>query len=160
MIILAKGKVLVECQTCQCVCVCLCVLSHVWLLATSWTIACRVPLSILIWYFIDGHTLKPNIQETKIMASGSITSRQIDGEKMERVSDFIFLGSKITVDGDCSHEIQRCFFLGRKAMTNLDSLLKSKGKGPYSQSYDFFSSHVQCENWTIKKAEHWRTHAF
>ena len=70
--------------------------------------------------------LKLNIQKTKIMASGPISSWQIDGETMETVTDFIFLGSKITVDDDCSHEIKRCLFLGRKAMTNLDSLLKSK----------------------------------
>ena len=70
--------------------------------------------------------LKLNIQKTKIMASGPITSWQIDGEKVEIVIDFIFLGSKITADGDCSHEIKRCFLLGRKAMTNLDSILKSR----------------------------------
>ena len=70
--------------------------------------------------------LKLNIQKTKIMASGLITSWQIDGESMETVTDFIFLGSKITVDGDCSHEIKRRFLLGRKAMTNLDSILKSR----------------------------------
>ena len=70
--------------------------------------------------------LKLNIQETKIMASGPITSWQIDGKTMETVTDFIFLGSKITADGDCSHEIKRCLLLGRKAMTNLDSILKSR----------------------------------
>ena len=70
--------------------------------------------------------LKLNIQKTKIMASGPITSWQIDGETMETVRDFIFLGSKITADGDCSHEIKRCLLLGRKAMTNLDSILKSR----------------------------------
>ena len=70
--------------------------------------------------------LKLNIQKTKIMASSPITSWQIDGETMERVIDFIFLGSKITADGDCSHEIKRCLFLGRKATTNLDSMLKSR----------------------------------
>ena len=70
--------------------------------------------------------LKINIQKTKIMASGPTTSWQIDGEKMETVADYIFLGSKITVDGDCSHEIKRCLLLGRKAMTNLDSILKSR----------------------------------
>ena len=70
--------------------------------------------------------LKLNIQKTKIMASGPITSWQIDGEKVEAVSDFIFWGSKITADGDCSHEIKRCLLLGRKAMTNLDSILKSR----------------------------------
>ena len=70
--------------------------------------------------------LKFNIQKTKIMASGSITSWQIDGETLDTVADFIFRGSKITADGDCSHEIKRCLFLGRKAMTNLDSILKSR----------------------------------
>ena len=70
--------------------------------------------------------LKLNIQKTKIMASGSITSWYIDGETMETVTDFIFLGSKITADGDCSHEIKRCLLLGRKAMTNLDSVFKSR----------------------------------
>ena len=70
--------------------------------------------------------LKLNIQETKTMTSGPITSWQIDGETMEAVTDFIFLGSKITADGDCSHEIKRCLLLGRKAMTNLDSILKAE----------------------------------
>ena len=74
----------------------------------------------------------------KITASSPITSWQIDGETVETVTDFVFLGSKITVDGDCSHEIERCFLLGRKAMTNLDSLFK----GPFSQSYGLSSSHV------------------
>ena len=88
--------------------------------------------------------LKLNIQKTKIMASSTITSWQIDGETMETVTDFIFMGSKITVDGDCSHDIKRRLLLGRKAMTNLDSILKSRdifhcftNKGPSSQSYDF-----------------------
>ena len=82
----------------------------------------------------------------KIMASGPITSWQIDGETIETVTDFIFLGSKITVDGECSHEIQRCLLLGKKPMTNLDSIIKSRhyfaNKGPSSQSYGFSSSHV------------------
>ena len=87
--------------------------------------------------------LKLSIQKTKIMASGPITSWQIDGKTMETVSDFIFLGSKITVDGDCSHEIKRHLLLGRKVMTNLDSILKSRDiKVPSSQSYGFSSSHV------------------
>ena len=91
--------------------------------------------------------LKLNIQKTKIMASGPITSLQIDGETMKTMTDFILGDSKITVDGDCSHEIKRCLFLGRKAMTNLDSILKSRDitftkKGPSNQSYVFFSSHV------------------
>ena len=90
--------------------------------------------------------LKLNIQKTKIMASGPITSWQIDGETVETVSDFIFGGSKITADGDCSHEIKRCLLLGRKVMTNLDSILKNRhyfaNKGPSSQGYGFSSSHV------------------
>ena len=84
--------------------------------------------------------LKLNIQKTKIMASGPTISWEIDGKTVETVLDFIFLGSKITADGDCSHEIKRRLLLGRKAMTNLDSILKSKG--PSSQSYGFSSSHV------------------
>ena len=91
--------------------------------------------------------LKLNIHKTKIMASGPITSWQIDGETMETVADFIFGGSKITADGDCSHEIKRHLLLGRKAMTNLDDILKSQrhyfvNKGPSSQGYGFSSSHV------------------
>ena len=90
--------------------------------------------------------LKLNIKKTKIMASGPITSWQIDGETVETVSDFIFLGYKITADGDCSLEINRRLLLGRKVMTNLDSILKSRhyfaDKGPCSQSYGFSSSHV------------------
>ena len=90
--------------------------------------------------------LKLNIQKMKIMASGPITSWQIDEETVETVSDFIFLGSKITADGDCSHEIKRCLLLGRKLMTNLDSIIKSRdyfvSKGPSSQGYDFSSGHV------------------
>ena len=109
--------------------------------------------------------LKLNIKKTKIMASGPITSWQIDGEKRETVRDFILGGSKITADGDYSHEIKRHLLLGRKAMTNLDSLLKSRrhyftSKGPSSQSYGFSSSHVWCESWTIKKDEHQRIDAF
>ena len=92
--------------------------------------------------------LKLNIQKSKVMATGSITSWQIDGERMETVADFIFLGSKITADGDCSYEIRRRLNLGRKAMTNLNSILKKQrhyfaNKGPYSQSYCFSCIHVQ-----------------
>ena len=92
--------------------------------------------------------LKLNIQKMKIMASDPITSRKIDGETVETVSDFILGGSKITVDGDCSHEIKRCLLLGRKVMTNLDSILKSRDiilpkKGPYSQTYGFPRSNIQ-----------------
>ena len=90
--------------------------------------------------------LKLNIQKTKIMASGPITSWQIDGETVETVSDFILGGSKITADGDCRHEIKRCLLFGRKVMTNLNSILKSRhyfaNKGPSSQGYGFSSSHV------------------
>ena len=89
--------------------------------------------------------LQLNIQKMKIMASGPIISWEIDGETVETVSDFIFLGSKITADGYCSHEIKRCLLLGRKVMTNLDSLLKSRdiaNKGPSSQGYGSSSSHV------------------
>ena len=91
--------------------------------------------------------LKLNIQKTKIMASGPITSWEIDGETKETVRDFIFLGSKSTADGDCSHEIKRPLLLGRKAMTKLDSILKSRditllNKGLFSQSYCFSSSHA------------------
>ena len=89
--------------------------------------------------------LKLNIQKTKIMASGPITSWEIDGETVETVSDFIFLGSTITADGDWSHEIKRRLLFGRKVMTNLDSIVKSRdiaNKGPSSQGYGFSSSHV------------------
>ena len=91
--------------------------------------------------------LKLNIQKTKIMASSPITSWEIDGETMETVSDFLFLGSKITADGDCSHEVKRHLLFGRKVMTNLDSILKSRhyfvNKSPSSQGYGFSSSHVR-----------------
>ena len=91
--------------------------------------------------------LKLNTQKTKIMASGPITSWQTDGGKVEIVTDFVFLGSKITADGDCSHEIRRCLLLGRKATTILDSVIKNRrhhfaNKVPHSQSYGFSSSHV------------------
>ena len=98
------------------------------------------------------------------MASSPITSFQIDGETMETVRNFTFLGSKITADGDCGHEIKRCLLLGGKAMTSLDSILNSRhyfaNKGPSSQSYGFSSVMYRCESWTIKKAEHWRIDAF
>ena len=91
-------------------------------------------------------SLKLNIQKTKIIASSPITSWQINGETMETETDLIFLGSKITADGDCSHEIKRCLLLGRKAMTYLNSIWKNRdyfaNKGPPSQSYGFSSSHV------------------
>ena len=100
-----------------------------------------------------------SFQKTKIMASGPITSWQIDGETVETVTDFIFLGSKITADGDCSHEIKRWLFLGRKAMTNLDSILKSRDitmqrKVPTVKAIVFPVVMYRCESQTIKKAEH------
>ena len=109
--------------------------------------------------------LKFNIQETKIMASGPITSWHIDRETVEVVSDFIFLGSKITVDGDCSHEIKRCLLLGRKVVTNLDSILKSRDitlptKVHLVKAMVFPVVVYGCESWTVKKAEHRRMDAF
>ena len=102
-------------------------------------------------------SLKLNIQKKKTMASGPITWWQIDGEKVETVADFIFLGSKITADGNCSHEIKRHLLLGRKAMAILDSILKSRhdfaDKGPSSQSYDFSSSVVWM--WQLDHKESW-----
>ena len=109
--------------------------------------------------------LKLNIQKTKIMASSPITSWQIDEETVETVADFIFLGSKITADGDCSHEIKRCFLLGRKVMTNLDSILKSRDitlpiKVHLVKAMVFPVVMYGCECWTIKKAERQRIDAF
>ena len=103
--------------------------------------------------------LKLNIQKTKIMASGPITSWQVDGETVETVTDFIFLGSKITADRDCSHEIKRRLLLGKKAMTNLDSILKSRDitlltKVHLVKAMVFPVVKYGCDIWTIKKAEH------
>ena len=103
--------------------------------------------------------LKLNIQKTKIMASGPITSWEVDGEAVETVADFVFLGSKITADGDCSHEIKRHLLLGRKVMTNIDSILKSRDiilptKVHLVKAMVFPVVIYGCENWTIKKAEH------
>ena len=103
--------------------------------------------------------LKLNIQKMKIMASGPITSWEIDGETVETAADFIFLGSIITADGDCSHEIKRCLLLGRKLMTNLDSILKSRHiilptKVSVVKAMVFPVVMYRCESWTIKKAEH------
>ena len=103
--------------------------------------------------------LKLSIRKTKIMAPGPITSWQIDGETMKTVIDFIFLGSKITGDGDCSHEIKRCLLLRRKAMTNLDSIIKSRDitlptKVHLVKAVVFPAVMCRCESWTIKKAEH------
>ena len=109
--------------------------------------------------------LKLNIQKTKITASGPITSWEIDGETLETMLGFIFLGSKITADGDCSHKIKRHLLLGRKAMTNLDSLLKSRDitlptKVHLVQAMVFPVVMYGCESWTMKKAEHQRSDAF
>ena len=109
--------------------------------------------------------LKLNIQKTKIMASGPITSWQIDGETMEIVTDFMFGGSKVTSDGDCSHEMKRHLLLGRKAMTNLNSMLKSRDitlptKVRLVKALVFLVVMYGCESWATKKAEHQRTDAF
>ena len=109
--------------------------------------------------------LKLNIQKTKIMASSHITSWQIEGKKIETVADFTFLGSKITADGDCSHEIKRHLLLGREVMTNLDSILKSRDitlptKVCLVKAMVFPVLIYGCESWTIKKAEHGRIDAF
>ena len=106
----------------------------------------------------EKHGLKLNIQKTKIMASSPITSWQIDGETVETVSDFIFGGSKISADGDCSHEIKRCLLLGRKAMTHLDSILKSRDitlptKVHLVKAMVFSVVTYGCESWNVKKAE-------
>ena len=109
--------------------------------------------------------LKLNIQKAKIIASGPITSWQIDGETVETVADFILVGSKITADGDCSHEIKRRLLLERKVMANLDSILKSRGvtlstKVHLIKAMVFPGVKYGCDSWTIKKAEHWRIDAF
>ena len=106
----------------------------------------------------EKHDLKCNIKKTKTTASSSITSWQIDGGKMETVTDFIFLGSKITADGGCSHEIKRHLLLGRKAMTNQDSIFKKQryhfvDKSLYSEATIFPGVTYGCESWTIRKAE-------
>ena len=113
----------------------------------------------------DKAGFKLNIQNTKIKASDPITSWQIEGGKVEAVTDFIFLGSRIPMDSDCSHEIKRCFLFGRKAMTNLDSVLKSKditfpARVHMVKAMVFLVVIYGCESWTIKKAERRRTDAF
>ena len=139
---------------------------------SSFQLSCRLSEEALVW--LEGHPishqfwwhlwgpekvgLKLSIQETKIVASGPITSWEIDGETVETVSDFIFLGSKITADGDCSHEIKRCLLLGRKAMTNLDSILKSRDvtlptKVRLVKAMVFPVVMYGCESWIVKKAE-------
>ena len=109
--------------------------------------------------------LKVNIQKTKIMASGPITSQQTEGEKVEAVTDFLFLGSKTTAYSKSTHEIKRCLLLGRKVMTNLDSILKSRDitlptKVRLVNTIAFPVVMYRCENWTIKKAEHRRIDTF
>ena len=109
--------------------------------------------------------LKLNIKKTKIMVSSPITSWQIDGETVETITDFIFLGSKITADSDCSHEIKRCLLLERKSVTTLDSILKSRDvtlptEVHIVKAVVFLVVMYGCENWTIKKAEHQRIDAF
>ena len=103
--------------------------------------------------------LKLNIQKTKIMASSPITSWKIDGETVETVADFIYLGSKITADCDCSHEIKRCLLLGRKAMTNLYSIVKGRDITLSTKAMVFSAVTYGCESWTIKKAECQKTDA-
>ena len=109
--------------------------------------------------------LKLNIQKTKVMVSDPISSWEIDGETVETVSNFIFLGSKVTADGDCSHEIKRCLFLGRKVTPNLDSILKSRDitlptKVRLVKTVVFPVVMYRCESWTVKKAERQRIDAF
>ena len=122
-------------------------------------------LAILVKVESEKVGLKLNIQKTKIMASGPITSWEIDGETVETVSDFIFWGSKITADGDCSHEIKRCLLLGSKVITNLDSILKSiditlPKKVHLVKAMVFPVVMHGCECWIVKKAEHQRIDAF
>ena len=119
----------------------------------------------LIWGYLSSAGLKLNIQKMKIMASGPITSWEIDVETVETVADFIFLGCKITVDGDCSHEIKRCLLLGRKVMTNLDSIFKSRDitlptKVRLLKAMVFTVVMYECDSWTVKKAEAHRIDAF
>ena len=109
--------------------------------------------------------VRTQLSKSKILTSGPITSWQIDGETMETVTDFIFMGSKITADGGCSHEIKRCLFLGRRAMTNLNSILKSRDitlltKVHLVKTMVFPAVMYGCESWTVKKAEHQRIDAF
>ena len=139
-------------------------LSHVWHLETPRTVGHQASLSITNFQS-EKAGLKFNIQKTKFMASGPITSWEIDGGTMETVTDFLFLVSKITGDGDCSHEIKRCLLLGRKAMTNLDSIFKSRAitlptKIYLVQAIVFPVVIYGCESWTMKKAKCRRIDAF
>ena len=131
----------------------------------GWTSESMKMIFIQILQRCEKVGLKLNIQKTKIMASGPITSWQMDRETVETVSDFIFLGSKITADGDCSHEIKRRLLLGRKVMTNLDSILKSRDitlptKVHLVKAIVFPGVMYGCESWTMKKAERRRIDAF
>ena len=139
-------------------------LSHIWLFVTPWWRGTKKPL-MKVKDESEKVGLKLNIQKTMIMASGSITSWEIDGETVETVSDFNFLGSKITADGDCSHEIERHLLLGRKVMTNLDSILKSRDitlstKVHLVKATVFPVVMYRCESWTVKKAERRKIDAF
>ena len=121
--------------------------------------------SLLVKVKVESFGLKLNIQKKKIMASGPITSWEIDGETVETVADFVFLGSKITSDGDCSHEIKRRLLLGRKVMTNLDSILKSRDitlptRIRLVKAMVFPVVTYGCESWAVKKAERQRIDAF
>ena len=121
--------------------------------------------SLLMKVKVESEKVGFNIQKTKIMASGPITSWEIDGETVETVSDFIFLGSKITTDGDCSHEITRHLLFGRKVTTNLESIFKSRDialptKVCLVKAMVFPVVMYGCESWTVKKAEHRRIDAF
>ena len=123
------------------------------LLFSHWCAKRWLAFCILSLYPANSTFKKLSIQKMKIMASGPNTSWQIDGETMKTVTDFILGGSKTTTDVDCSHVIKRCLLLGRKAMTNLDSKLKSRDKGPSSQSYGFSSSHVWM--WELDHKKGW-----
>ena len=141
--------------------------SWVWVNSGSWWWTGRPGMLWFMGLQRVGHSwvTELNWTELKIMASGPITSWEIEGETVETVSDFILLGSKITVDGDCSHEIKRHLLLGRKVMTNLDSILKSRditlpAKVSLVKAMVFTMVMYGCESWTVKKAEHQKIDAF
>ena len=143
--------------------------NDIWCRFHSFPGSFRDPDNAVFWWWkrrVGNTGLKHNIQKSKIMAYSPITSWQIDGDKMETVIDCIFLGSKITMDGDYSHKIKRCLLLGRKAMTNLPSILKSRHitlpTKVHAIKVMFFFPVImyKCENWTIKKTEWWRIDAF
>jgi len=150
----------------KCVIAELCVLCHN--VVNMWYFKCFLQRKASWWEWkrrVKKVGLKLNIQKTKILTSGPITSWQIDGETVETVADFILLGFKITKDGDCSHEIKRHLLLGRKVITNLDTILKSRGitlsiKVHLVKAMVFQVVMYGCESWALKKAEHWRIDAF